>query len=488
MNAKIRHARLTEKFFVPGTSALTRENRFLHLWNYVFLVGTGWYALSIPVYIALDLEFSRWIIGLDVALTLFFSIDIFLNFHTAYREDGTLITDKETIRRRYLKSWFILDLLATIPFDLFFLALPGEPHWVVDFVRLLRVLRIFRLAKVVSHISSYGKTALVAEVVLDAKSYIKVALMLFWVVAVLNVIACGWVMINPSKWVGDPFTDYIFGLYWTVTTLTTVGYGDITPDSNLGRIYTMFIMLVGVGMYGFVIGNISSVMSRAKAAQISQREKVVNLAHFLQQYQIPKDLQSDIFSFYQHYLFEREVQLSGVIAELPIELQQNANIYVSVYMLKTVPIFAHVNQAHLVEIGQHLSTRILSPGEVIIHAGEIGNEMYFLSHGIVEVLSPEGKPIAKLRTGSFFGEVALLQEIKRTATVRANTYCDLYVLNKSDFKKVIANNPDLKKQLDETAQMRDAALKAAIPGAFFLKKNKKDSEKLTEGDDSPAHS
>jgi hypothetical protein len=216
----------------------------------------------------------------------------------------------------------------------------------------------------------------------------------------------------------------------------------------------MLIMLVGVGMYGLVIGNISSVMSSSKAAQTSQREKVITLAHFLQQYHIPKDLQRDIFSFYQHYLFEKEVQLSGIVADLPIELQKNTNVYVNVFMLRHVPIFANASQEHLVEICHRLTSRIISPGDVIIKAGETGDEMYFLSHGIVEVLTSDGKSIAKLRTGSFFGELALLQDGKRMATVRANTYCDLYVLSRENFKHVVASNPDFKNQLDAMAQQR----------------------------------
>ncbi|MBF0445134.1 MAG: cyclic nucleotide-binding domain-containing protein, partial [Magnetococcales bacterium] len=312
----------------------------------------------------------------------------------------------------------------------------------------------FRITDVVSSIGAYGNTSLVSDVVLDAKSNIKVALMLFWVLTGLNVIACGWIMISETKLIGEPLTDYIYGLYWAITTLTTVGYGDITPDSNIGRLYTILIMLVGVGMYGLVIGNISSVMSQSKATETSQREKVVNLAKFLQQYQIPKDLQRDIFSFYQHYLFEKEVQLSGVVDDLPFELQKNTTIYVKVYMLRNVPIFSHVSQEHLVEIAQLLASRIVSPGEIIIKAGEVGEEMYFLSHGTVEVLTADGQSIAKLRTGSFFGELALLEHGKRMATVRANTYCDLYILGKKDFTHVVATNPEFKKQLDAIVQER----------------------------------
>ncbi len=75
-----------------------------------------------------------------------------------------------------------------------------------------------------------------------------------------------------------------------------------------------------------------------------------------------------------------------------------------------------------------LTTRTLAPHEIIINHGDDGKEMYFLSHGVVEVLTPDGTQVAKLRSGSFFGEVALLKDVTRNATIKAVTFSDVFVL------------------------------------------------------------
>ncbi|MBF0589933.1 MAG: cyclic nucleotide-binding domain-containing protein, partial [Magnetococcales bacterium] len=243
-------------------------------------------------------------------------------------------------------------------------------------------------------------------------------------------------------------------LYWSVTTLTTVGYGDITPSSIGGQIYTMIIMLVGVGMYGLVIGNISSVMANANAIKDQHQKKVVALAQFLEQYQIPKHLQSDIFSFYRHYLFEKGAAMSDIVDELPNELQKDTMIYVHMFMLRSCPFFQYASDTLVREMVHCLTSRILSPGDIVIEAGRTGERMYFLSHGLVEVVTPDGHPLARLKTGSFFGEVALLRDVKRTATIRAITYCDIYVLGKDDFNHVMQTHPDFKEQLNRLMEER----------------------------------
>ena len=70
-----------------------------------------------------------------------------------------------------------------------------------------------------------------------------------------HLLACGWVELNQLN--ADPLGSYIKALYWTVASLTTVGYGDIVPNSNSSRLYAMLVMIAGVAFYGFVIGEIS---------------------------------------------------------------------------------------------------------------------------------------------------------------------------------------------------------------------------------------
>lgn len=73
--------------------------------------------------------------------------------------------------------------------------------------------------------------------------------------------------------------------------------------------------------------------------------------------------------------------------------------------------------------------------------------MYFIEHGGVSILAPSGKTIAHLRDGDFFGEMALITNEKRNATVVATTFCDVYRLTRDDFEEAIVGYPEVYEQL-----------------------------------------
>ena len=439
--------------------ALRGDGPFRKYWDLMVLLGIFWYAITVPIYIALDIDSMGWSLALDIAWTLFFSIDIYINFNTPYMTDGEWTTDPTLIRYRYLHSWFAVDVIATFPFDLLLLIFTVNQPWLFGTIRIIRIfkmLRLIRLKEVVIDLSSQGKESLVTDVVLDANVQIKITMLIFWVIIGMNTIACGWIKISLQYWVNDPVSEYIMGLYWTITTLTTVGYGDIIPSGNAARIYAMAVMLVGVVMYGLVIGNISTVMINNKADKIRQREKVAELASFLKDYKIPKRMQSSIFGYYNHYLFEKSANHADIVEELPKELQQEVKDYVNIFMLRHVPIFANASPGCLSEMIKCLKARTIPPDETVIRYGDVGDEMYFLNHGVVEVQMGDGVPVAKLRAGSFFGEVALLHDVPRIATVRTVTFCDLFVLKKKDFVRVMETYPRFRAEMQRISRERQA--------------------------------
>lgn len=80
-------------------------------------------------------------------------------------------------------------------------------------------------------------------------------------------------------------------------------------------------------------------------------------------------------------------------------------------------------------------------GVTIVNKGELANEMYLICRGEVEVLDYVGNVINTLADGEFFGEIGLLMSIPRTATVKTKTLCDLFVLHRSDFTRILNEHP-----------------------------------------------
>lgn len=126
-------------------------------------------------------------------------------------------------------------------------------------------------------------------------------------------------------------------------------------------------------------------------------------------------------------------------------------------LVKTVPFFAGSDQRFLGKVCLALETAVYLPGDTIIYCDDIGKEMFIVRKGLVEILIPEpGNPEKRiyLRDGNFFGETALVIDVRRTNTVKAVSICDLNVLNKSAFNEIVAEYPEFGERMKRTVIKR----------------------------------
>ncbi len=123
-------------------------------------------------------------------------------------------------------------------------------------------------------------------------------------------------------------------------------------------------------------------------------------------------------------------------------------------VIETVPLFQACDAIFQHNIAMTLKPNVCAPGELIITKGDVGQEMYFLVKGEVDVLDGAGKVIGTLGPGSFFGETALLLSAPRSASIRAKEYCDLFVLDKADFHGVLRDSPNFAKSILEICRER----------------------------------
>jgi len=137
---------------------------------------------------------------------------------------------------------------------------------------------------------------------------------------------------------------------------------------------------------------------------------------------------------YFHHLWSRSegVEEETILEELPLRLRTEVNMHMNGHVVKKVPFFKDCNSGFLNSIVNYLRLEVYAPNEWIVKFGDISGEMYFIGKGEVEVLNAKGEHIAYLQEGSYFGEIGLLIEAKRTASIRSSTYCDIYVLSRED--------------------------------------------------------
>ncbi|HEU5095475.1 MAG TPA: cyclic nucleotide-gated ion channel [Reyranella sp.] len=193
----------------------------------------------------------------------------------------------------------------------------------------------------------------------------------------------------------DLFGDLPSSLWWAVVTLTTTGYGDIVPHTVGGRIVGSVVMVSGI----LVLALMTGILATGFAEEVRRRE------------------------------------------------------YLRVWdQVVKVPMFTELGTVTLSEIVGKLRVRYYPPRFVVVRRDEPGDSMFFISEGEVEVRLPR-QPV-RLGQGGFFGEMALLDRLPRSATIVTTRPTTLLVLYASDFYEIAAHIPSLVAAVEKEAHRR----------------------------------
>jgi voltage-gated potassium channel len=389
---------------------LAEEARHIgrHAWDALVLGVAVGLAFVVPLRVVVQPGAQPVSLLADIALTALFAADVGMRLRR---------------QRARTAPWIAIDVVAALPLG----ALLG-PAW--SLLRLLKLARLFPL------LGGFQRTVTLHPTV--------PRLVAFGFVLVFSVhwLACGWLGLGgPSGATGT--RPYLGALYWTITTLTTVGYGDVTPTTSSQTVYAMTVMLLGVGLYGFVIGNMATLLTRMDMAKAQYLGTLERLTGFLRYRRIPPELQRHIYDYYK-YLWENRMGYdeASVLSTLPPTLRQELSLVLKSDLIEKVP-FLHGASRELVrDLCRELLPVVFTPGDVVMRAGDYGRHVYFISSGVMEVLDESGELIRTLGEGDLFGEIALLYDQPRSATVRSLGYSDLYMLDRDAFKRTLVRYPD----------------------------------------------
>jgi voltage-gated potassium channel len=314
----------------------------------------------------------------------------------------------------------------------------------------VRLLPLAKLAKVPVLVNNIRDTLKLNPSVVRLVSFA------LWLVQAVHGMALGWILIGASEAQRPPLDQYIRALYWCVTTVATIGYGDYYPshEHNLQIIYTIIVQIFGVLMYAYIIGNVVGVVSNLDQARAAFMKRLEEIGAFLRTRRVPPALQERVYDYYA-YLWETRNSSSpaAVLDELPHSLALEVRLFLNRGILQKVDLFRSADEMFIREVVLKLRPEIFLPGDFIIRQGAMGDCMYFLSTGEVEVLVSQAR-VAVLGAGSPFGETALIRDEKRMASIRALTYCDVYVLTKADFDGLRRAYPEFDAQVARIVEAR----------------------------------
>ena len=276
----------------------------------------------------------------------------------------------------------VIDLIGALPL-LFVLFLPNQAVTIVVILRLLRFLKLARYSPALRSLISavvaernalMGSTMIIAGVILLAAT-------LMYLIEHDD---------QPEK-----FRSILHGIYWAITTVTTVGYGDVVPVTNLGKMVGSIVMMMGYGLIALPVGIIASAFAR----EIHSRDFVVTWA-----------------------------------------------------MVARVPLFEDLKATEIAEVTKLLQAQSVKKGVTIADKGDIADKMFFIADG--EVAIKLEHDTVYLGEGNFFGELALINQTPRKAVVTAYSDCQLMVLEAGALQQLMDRDEALAQKIMEEARER----------------------------------
>jgi voltage-gated potassium channel len=262
----------------------------------------------------------------------------------------------------------------------------------------------------------------------------------------------------------DLITQYIRSLYWTIITMTTVGYGDITPNRNIEYIFTILVALLGASMYAFIIGKIASLFSNIDAAKADFWNRIEALNQYLRSRDVPHNLNEQVRNYYEYlWAHHRGVKENALFDDLPTPFRLEILRHVTRELLGKVPLFKFCSPALRNVLLMALKPLTYAPDGYIVREGELGKEIYFISRGTVEITSNKGtNNHGILEDGDYFGDLSLMLGEKRTASVRALTYCEIFILTSTEFNRIKNEYTEFKDVLTKISSEKTEKLSKLI--------------------------
>ncbi|KAM7383394.1 hypothetical protein PAMP_003050 [Pampus punctatissimus] len=418
-----------------------------------------------------DENTPSWIIFNVVSDTLFM-VDLVLNFRTGIiKEDSTeILLDPRAIRQNYLKSWFLVDFVSSIPVDYIFLmvdSLDSEVYRtaralrIVRFTKILSLLRLLRLSRLIRYIHQWEEifhmTYDLASAMVRIVNLIGMMLLLCHWDGCLQFLVPMLQDFPPDCWVSKNLmvndtwgVQYSYALFKAMSHMLCIGYGAQAPEGMTDVWLTMLSMIVGATCYAMFIGHATALIQSLDSSRRQYQEKYKQVEQYMSFHKLPADVRQKIHEYYEHRFQGKMFDEENILGELSEPLKEEIVSFNCRSLVANMPLFANADPNFVTAVLTKLRFEVFQPSDFIIREGTVGRKMYFIQHGRVSVLT-RGNKETKLSDGSYFGEICLLTRGRRTASVRADTYCRLYSLSVDSFNEVLEEHPMMRRAFETVA-------------------------------------
>ncbi|KAK3271093.1 hypothetical protein CYMTET_20537 [Cymbomonas tetramitiformis] len=383
------------------------KSALIRRWDNLGLVLLTYVALVTPFEVGFVLTHYKFLYLINRLMDTYFLLDIILAFRMGYLDlyTGCWVFNAREIRKRYLRTWFVVDLVSTVPLDVIL-------SWWLDsdeldalkilkcirIIRLLKVLRILRAGRIFQRIEEYLEIDYFLLSVL--KHALTVVVQSHWTACIFGMLEA--MQSNKTNWMTVYFCDepldedcnpreteshltvYIAALYWSVCTFTTVGYGDMYATNTEERLVVMVVMIIGAFQYGYIIGAVSSSLLTANAKKMKQVLLLNELKGFIEEGRLPSTVKDSLFDYFKSRMLVSDVNsYHAVLQFLSPQLRGEVVTMLDSRWLKMIPLFKGIPIALTMELAMSLRQETFAVNELVFTTGAFANHMYIIKKGMV---------------------------------------------------------------------------------------------------------
>ncbi|KAL0114408.1 hypothetical protein PUN28_011573 [Cardiocondyla obscurior] len=452
---------------------------FKAIWDWIILCLTFYTAIMVPYNVAFKNKTSEDVslLVVDSIVDVIFFIDIVLNFHTTFvGAGGEVVSDPKVIRMNYLKSWFLIDLLSCLPYDVFN-AFDHDEDGIGSLFSALKVVRLLRLGRVVRKLDRYLEYG-AAMLILLLCFYMLVAhwLACIWYVILRYSIGRSdadngvqyswlWKLANVTQspysylWtnastapelVAGPSrrTMYVTALYFTMTCMTSVGFGNVAAETDNEKIFTICMMIIAALLYATIFGHVTTIIQQMTSATAKYHDMLNNVREFMKLHEVPKALSERVMDYVvSTWAMTKGLDTDKVLNYCPKDMKADICVHLNRKVFNEHPAFRLASDGCLRALAMHFTMSHSAPGDLLYHTGESIDSLCFIVTGSLEVIQDD-EVVAILGKGDVFGDSFWTNPTigQSAANVRALTYCDLHTIKRDrllevlDFYQAFANS------------------------------------------------
>ena len=440
------------------------DSKFKKLWDSLIAIVILYSSICTPYKLAfIDSNSNREDV-VDIIVDVLLGIDLVLNFFSAYYDsEENLVKSRKKIIIKYLKGWFAIDFISIFPF--FLIINNNKASSISRLSKVSKIPKIYKLLKLtkllrITKMSKKGNVSSITKVFLEKfKINANVEKLIFFLLTFIllaHLSTCIWFLVakledlSPDSWVvrlgyidASNFQIYILSFYWTLMTVTTVGYGDVSAGTTSERIYNLFIMSFGVLMYSFTIGSLSSILATMDQKNEEMNQKLQILAGIKKEYNLDKDLYDKVRKVIKFDLSRNQKDKMEFLQELPNKLRIELSQIMHDKVVQSLNFFKEQPNDFFAYVAPLLKPVKFSQNDFLYKIEDMIDEMYFVTKGtIIFCLDKkyDEKEIKEIKKNNNFGEIEMCLNEKLRFNIKVKSRnSELFILKKIDFLNLTVN-------------------------------------------------